>query len=326
MDTNLLQILVCFFGGLTCLLPIVLGSRLNVLDDSVVRTAVFSQRFRDFAVAGFSITIALVVESVYAILASLLTSKKSEGRIGSTILALLNKREQFIIALSIFTVPLLAFLPQNTPHMATLFLCLVRCRHTFVTGAIMTSLCRFDAYFWTTNKTYLGLTCLIFSNCIGVFADNISFDGQIVAQYTAITLHFSVIAIFFCCTGQWFRYVIPRIYDRIVKRTEVSKSEILSNSDTLSDRNLFQLWISVLYVVISILTWMLLLFTREFVDPIDDTNSDAIFYDTAITICYLFALLHISSRKSTYEFVEGLVSIPRNPFAPPLQSCNPSQI
>jgi hypothetical protein len=298
ISTNLLQILIGFFGGLYCLFPLLIGPSIN-FRDSVDHFDLTSRRNRDSSIVAIALTVPIFVDLITETIASIVTGDKSNKVKMHVKQALLNSRERFVIACGIVTVPLTAFLPPSTPNLVNIYLCLYKCRLILVGGTVFASLCRYNPVHWPAKATYSAVTLLAVACSTGAFADNFyPPNTSSVAHSVATILFMAGSFIFFACNFRWLYFTLPPLIMHYVR----------SNPNIRSTTGSADLLFPVLYVLtVTLASLSLSIFRRLYPENIKQ-NSEGLFYHNLGFNIYLLFVMYISEKMMKYEVVQGLVS------------------
>jgi hypothetical protein len=298
ISTNLLQILIGFFGGLYCLFPLIIGPSIN-FQGSAEHYDLTSQRNRDSAIVAIALTVPIFVDLVTEIITSIVIGEKSNKIKMHVKQALLNNMERFVIACGIITVPLTAFLPPSTPNLVNIYLCLYKSRLILVGGTVFASLCRYNPVHWPTKATYTAVTLLAVACSTGAFADNFyPPETSSVAHSIATILFMAGSFIFFACNFRWLYFTLPPLFMQYVR----------ANSNVRSTAGTTDLLFPVLYVVTVTLASLSLTILRRLYPENIKQNSEGLFYHNLGFNIYLLFIMYISERMMKYEVIRGLVS------------------
>jgi hypothetical protein len=305
MNNNFIQVLLIFFGGALCLLPLA-AKPTSDFSDSELLTAVPSQRNRDSAVAAFALGLPILAEIVVEVITSITTEGRAEKvklHIGRQ---LLNTRERFLLACGILTIPITAFFPGNTFQLVNIYLCLRKCRFMFVGGTVITSLSRYDVTFWSVRHTYSIVTCLIVGSVLGSYAEN---NNQHIGRQLSPLAIFAygcyilALVILLYCNARWLLSIIPTYFTKQTLKPWLDKG---SQKDLhITDA---QLLIPLLYVATTGLVSILLSIIFRVSPEIDAYNADALFYHHLALILYVVFIMYLGDRMMKYDVIRGLVS------------------
>ena len=305
MSTNVIQTLICFVGGLSCLFPLLMDSIVDFSDSSLLVT-LRSLRFRDSAVFAISVTLPIFVDILSELFSAVALRNKSEKVKMNAEEALLNTRERFILYCGIMTIPITAFFPLGTRNLVNIYLCLRRSRSMFVFGAVITSSCRYDVNFWPEGRTYSLLLLLICATTSGALADNISVLGTFSPmRITAAGFYLLAGAIFFYSNINWAYSAIPRLFK---KMTTTTSDEIQESLGTNNHPRRSNLVFPLLYATASTTVCIVSVVASKAYGGEDSYSTDALFVHNLVFIIYLMVIMYISERKLKYEVVQGLVS------------------
>ena len=305
MSTNLIQTLICFVGGISCLFPLLIDSIVDFSDSSLLVT-LRSLRFRDSAVFAISVTLPIFVDILSELFSAVALRNKSEKMKMNAEEALLNTRERFILYCGIMTIPITAFFPLGTQNLVNIYLCLRRSRSMFVFGAVITSSCRYDANFWPEGRTYSLLLLLLCATASGALADNTSVLGTLSPMRIAASGFYLVAgAIFFYSNINWAYSAIPILFK---KMTTTNNDEIQESLGSNNHPRRSNLAFPLLYATASTTVCIVSVIASKVYGGEDSYSTDALFVHNLIFIIYLLVIMYISERKLKYEVVQGLVS------------------
>lgn len=302
MTSNFVQILTCFCGAFLCLIP--LGTTpMTDFQDTPLRIALTSQRFRDPAVAAAALTVPIFLDiatEALAIIFSMNKSKKIQMIVKGP---LLNTGERLLLGLGILSIPITAFLPPDMPNLVNVYFCLRRSRTLLVAGAVVISLCRYDNNFWTVRKTNAVLVLLIIGTFFHAFADNSSLaDAAFVAHYVA-SASYTVVAVIVCsCNVIWLYSVYPKLFRRLVFLFTANRYESLRNENAYT-----HLLFPFLYSTFTTATATILALTSKQFRGAERLNVDNHFFHIIAFVVYLLFIMYLSERMMKYEVVQGLV-------------------
>jgi hypothetical protein len=206
--TNLIQMMICFIGGLCCLLPLYLDPISN-LEDSPLRAALESGKSRDSAVASMTLVTPLALDIMTEIFISVIKKGTNSKLQKQNKLILLNTTERLVFLLGIVCIPVTTYFPDNTPKWAYIYVCCQKCQLTLVGGAVFVSLGRYDSDYWSVRKVYFGLTTLATGAVLLSFTANHPTD-RTSYKYLRMVSHFIVVlsaAVFFYSCIIWLLMV-----------------------------------------------------------------------------------------------------------------------
>lgn len=305
MNNNFIQVLMIFFGGVLCLLPLA-AKPTSDFSHSDLFNAVPSQRNRDSAVAAFALGLPILAEIVVEVITSISTKGRSEkvkihfGR------QLLNTRERFLLACGILTIPITAFLPASTFQLINIYLCLRKCRFIFVGGTVITSLSRYDVTFWSVRKTYSILSCIIGGSVLGSYSENNNqYAGRQLSPLSifAYGLYLLALMILLYCNTRWLLSITPTYFAK-----QTSKPWLDGGSQKDLHITDAQLLIPLLYVITTGLVSVLLSIVFRVSPEIDAYNADALFFHHLGLVLYVVLIMYLSDRMMKYDVIRGLVS------------------
>lgn len=297
MSTNVTQISICFFAGIYCLFPLVIGP-LTSFKDSSDLFDLTSQSNRDSSIVAIALTVPIFVDLATEIFTSIVIGDKSNKIKMHVKQALLNTRERFVLACGIITVPLTAFLPPATPHLVNIYLCLYKCRIILVGGSVLASLCRYNPVHWPMRATSSAIILLAVACITGSFADNFyPPNTPSVAHSTATILFMAGSTIFFACNFRWLFYTLPPLFMQYVRW----------NSNIRSASGSTDLLFPVLYVLTVTLSSLSLTILRRLYPENVKQSAEGVFHHNLAFNIYLLFVMYISERMMKYEVVQGLV-------------------
>ena len=308
LGTNLMQLFVCVLGGIFCLTPLI-GLPDAHLSDFRFKDAVSSTRNRDSGVAAIALVVPIVVQIATETITSYIRGDSNTARIKLLVgRELLNKKERFVLACGLLTIPLTAFLPPETPNLINIYICLRMCRFIYVVGAVMISLCRYNRIYWTVLKTYLSLACMIGSSILTSYSQNyFPVLGGVNGPTTTLALLLSLLAYIiqmYCCIS-WLCSVIPILYRRLSAVSAGCDDETACNESIPSDRPLV---LPVVYVSSANAFATIWSITNRVFPERTSFVGDTLFYYHLFLTLYLVFLMYLSERMMKYEIIKGLVS------------------
>ena len=214
IDSNYAQLIFCFFSGLCCFLPLLVGVT-SYLEDKPLRSAIASSiRFHNSSVAIIAIVVPLVID-LFCDLANTIISScginsvslhsgiKNKARFN-----LLNMSERILILMGILMLPLVSLLPNETYNLGMIYVCCNRCQLNWVGGTVALSLSRYNKEYWTTKSTLTSLFFLSLGLISAPFIQNgLAYDSK--SKSTNYFYLFAVLStsvsciIFFFCSTRW---------------------------------------------------------------------------------------------------------------------------
>lgn len=310
LSSNCMHIMICFIGGLSCLLPLFIHP-VSLLEDTCLRAALPSMRNRDSAVAAVALIVPVIMEMTTDIV---ICCFETADRIKYNCRdALLNSPEKFVFFCGTVIVPITAFLPTDTENWAYIYLCCTKCQLMMVGGAVVTSLCRYDKKYWSERSTYLFLLLLTMGTVTGAFTDNqtaqavkSSNDRIRYASYCLVT---TATGLFFFCSGRWLKLVIPKLFSALFTLHPSKSNECKTLQGTAhSNYDVVHLIFPVMYISTSIAACGLLTIIAILYPGISMFDADALFYHNLAYIVFLLFIMYTSIRMMRQQVVNGLVS------------------
>jgi hypothetical protein len=306
LSTNSIQLAVCFFGGIFCLFPLT-GLPDHEFTDFRFKAAVSSTRNRDSGVAAIALVVPIVVQIATETITCYFrgdNTAKIKVLVGRE---LLNKSERFVLALGLLTIPLTAFLPPETHNLVNIYICLRMCRFTYVVGAVMISLCRYNRNYWTVIRTYISMMCMMSSSILTSYAQNFfPLLGGVNGPTTTLALLLSLLAYIiqmYCCIG-WLCSVIPVLFKRMTGIRSGCSDDTPYNESIPSHRPLLLPVVYVGTVNLWATVWSV---TNRIFPERTSFVGDTLFYYHLFLTLYLVFLMYLSERMMKYEIIKGLV-------------------
>lgn len=328
-NSNTIHFVICFAGGICCLLPLLLCPN-SKMELTPLRTAILSQSNRDLSVAALSLIIPLIMDLITELAYSTWIRGKDDDVKIRVKPSFLNSIERSAALFGTAVVPMTAFLPAHTHNLAYIHACCERCQLVMIGGAVMISLCRYNDKYWTIPRTYLALILLTIGTIILAFTGNISdTDTARGAAYIISYFGYSTIlasaVIFFWCSCLWLSHVIPIIspesfgFSTTTNSSKTSKTSkkvhkknqknnnnaaVSSTFSTSSEHLTFP----ALYVSVSMTTIAMLIMISAMYPSVASYDERAIFLHNFSFLLYIAIVSYVSIRMMKFEVVQGLVS------------------
>lgn len=214
IETNYAQLIFCFFSGLCCFLPLLIGVT-SYLEEKPLRAAISSSRtFHNSCVAITAIVVPLVIDLLCDLANTIISScginsvSLHSGMKNKARFNLLNMSERVLILMGIVMLPLVSFLPTTTYNLGMIYVCCNRCQLNWVGGTVALSLSRYNKEYWTTKSTLTSLFFLSLGLISAPFIQNaLAYDSK--SRSTNYYYLFAVLStsvscfIFFFCSSRW---------------------------------------------------------------------------------------------------------------------------
>lgn len=302
LTANSLQTIICLIGCLLCFFPVAIGPHLE-FDEDIIESALTSERNRDLAVAVLALAAPVFIDIAADFCTNISVGIKSKRIRMHVRESMLKPYEQFLLTCSLLSVPTIAFLPRETHHIVTTYLCFSRFRILLVGGLVVISLSRFDKRFWSTKMTYLIVCLLAASSVTGAYADNLGLENSL-SRKVADAVLLTGIGAFFVCSCRWFYTSGPNVL-RI--RSKVHDIDALSNQNSpgigIGEQHLV---FPLLYIVSANVSSLFLAATMRSY-PTITFDAGWFFFNNLGCVVYLIFLLTISERMNKYQVLQGLV-------------------
>lgn len=304
MNANSAQILFAVFGGLCCLLPLILGPK-STIEDSDLRTAMLGDLNKDTAIATLAISLPILMD----VAVELFTSFTAKGNFEKLNMylnrPLLNPFERIVFLTGSTLVASTAFLPRDTPNAAYIYVCFSRCQLMLFAGAILTSLCRYDEKFWSVRSTYFILVLTFVSSVMGVLNDNASSKSLHLKSMCTVSKIFGMVAggsLSILCF-RWMYITIPKLTAQSNSKSTKQNKE--TTETTLGDTS--SLIFTTMYVTATLITLLLLIVFKTGHESYEKYNKDALFQQSLVTISYLLFVTSVSTKMMKNELIQSLV-------------------
>ena len=302
MNTNLIQIFLCFTASFCCLLP--MSITMVDLSDSPLSVTLRSVRFRDSAIFATSVTLPILMDVMSELFNAFVARNKPNRIKMRPKKPLLNTTERFMLYCGIMTIPMTAFFPAGTANLVNIYLCLRRSRTVLVFGAVVTSLGRYDRKFWSPPITYALLLLLICGATTGSFNDNSNSVRYQKIGFAIVTVFYQGVAItFYSCNAIWLYATLPKLF-RVMWRS--ADNQPCENLENQSD-NRYQIF-PLLYATATSVFFAGSILAAIIYRGEDNYSADALFLHNLMFILYLLLQMYMSERMLKCEVVEGLVS------------------
>jgi hypothetical protein len=292
-------------GGLCCILPLIVGTK-STIEDSELRTAMLGDLNKDTAIATLAISVPILMDVVVELFTSI-TAKGDFEKLNMYLnRPLLNPLERIVFLAGTTLVATTAFLPPETPNAVYIYACYSRCQLMLFSGAILTSLCRYDSKFWSVRSTFVILFLTFVASITGVFEDNIPSEPLSPPPLATVSKAFGVVAggsISILCF-RWMYVTLPKLVAKSNSKSTKQNKEITET--TLSDPN--RLIFAMMYVTATLISLLAtIVFNighRRF--AMYDTN--ALLQQSSVTISYLLFVTSVSTKMMKNELIQSLVS------------------
>lgn len=297
LTTNVIQVLICYLGGFFCLIPIYLQPISN-LEDSLLRDSLTSVGFRYSSVA----TLALVIPVFFDTLTDLVFNHYQRGKqnTGNSVVSegFLNTLEKVLFLSGIVVLPITAFFPESTTNWAFIYVCCNKCQLTFVGGAVIISLSRYNNKCWTNKATYLAVIMLSLGNSLASNIDNPKEVGQKVDYYVAVISYVIPALASFIFLSSAFRWYIGPLRRKLCA---------ISNDPSLfEEKTCF--FFPLVYITMSVMCILTIGVLSGAYNTLRIYDGTALLVNNLIYFAYVLFIIFISMRMSKLEVVQGLVS------------------
>ena len=241
VNTNTIHFIICFTGGICCLLPLYICPTSN-MELAPLRKAILSQSNRDLSVASLSLIIPLIMDLVTELAYSTWIRGKHDDVKIRVKQSLLNSIERSAALFGTAVVPMTAFFPAQTHNLAYIHACCERCQMVMIGGAVMISLCRYNNKYWTIPRTYVTLILLAIGTITLAFTGNTSDTdtdrgASYIISYFAYSTILASASIFFWCSGLWLYAVIPTISPESFGFSRVASSRAVVGRENNNNSN-----------------------------------------------------------------------------------------
>jgi hypothetical protein len=309
LSANAAQITFCVFGGLCCLLPLIAGSK-STIEDSDLRTAMSGEHNKYTAIATLAITVPILMDVVVELFTSF-TAKGNFEKLNMYLnRPLLNPLERIVFLAGTTLVASTAFLPRETPNAAYIYACFSRCQLMLFSGAILTSLCRYDNKFWSVRSTFIILVLTFVASVSGVVEDNVSSNALSLRSLATVSKALGLVAggILSILCFRWMYVTLPKLTAKSSSKSTNQNNEI--SETTLGDTN--SLVFTMMYVTGTLTSLLVTIVFNTGHQRFDMYNSDALFHQSLVTISYLLFVTSVSTKMMKNELIQSLVSTQTN--------------
>ena len=312
MSTNFSQMIICIVGGMLCLIPLIFNTESDI-EDSQLRESLPERLHRDSAAAVLTLIVPLLLDITTDLLKSCFTTPKEVDKKNLGQPGLLNNMENLLFLIGSSVVPITAFLSTNTKNWAYVYICCRECQYSLSGGAILISLCRYNAKYWPVSTTYLLVILLSSASVIGAFTSNNLIQkprSQTTKsfQWASYYIFLLAAAIFTFCSLRWLTMSVPKLIKRWNPLLKVSPETSPKSGNTISGNTKESLLFPFLYVMISLVAIFTLFFMSNYYEGPHNFDVRAIFYHNLSFILYLLVITYGSVRMMKHEIVKGLVS------------------
>ena len=308
MTTNNMHMMICFIGGMTCLLPLLI-SPTSYLEDRPLRLAITSEKNSDSAVAAIALLCPLTLDLLTEIYNTFTKKDKVAEDSCRHDEVILNSAERCVFLLGTVLLPAAAFFPTTTPNWAYVYLCCHHAQLSLVSGAVMISLCRRDKKYWTVRLTNIFLSLLILGTVTMAFADNYETTTQAktctrsIIAASGYRLVIAALAVFIYCGVTYLWDVIP-MFAALPRSSSLHGTVQQPHDGERTSRLIFP----AIYIMTSITSVSLLIAVSVLYNGISDYTDDTLLLHNGAFTVYLLFISYLSMRMMKYEMVQGLVS------------------
>jgi hypothetical protein len=305
MSANSAQIMFSVFGGLCCLLPLITGPK-STIEDSDLRTAMLGEHNKYTAIATLAITVPILMDVVVELFTSF-TAKGNFEKLNMYLnRPLLNPLERIVFLAGTTLVASTAFLSRETPNAAYIYACFSRCQLMLFSGAILTSLCRYDSKFWSVRSTFVILVLTFVASVSGVFEDNVSSKALSLRSLATVSKAFGMVAggILSILCFRWMYVTLPKLVAKSNSKSTKQNKE--TTETTLSDTNC--LVFTMMYVTATLTCLLVTIVFNTGHQRFEMYNTDALFHQSLVTISYLLFVTSVSTKMMKNELIQSLVS------------------
>lgn len=222
LRSNSFHVFFCFASGLFCCLPLFLGLASNIEDQPLRHAITTSKGFAYTCVASIALSIPLFIDVFIDISTSMDKTTNGASRLklqssGSARFNFLNISERVLILLGIVALPLIIFVPKNTPNLALIYVCLFKCQQCWIGGTVALSLSRYDKYYFSNDILLASLTSFSIGLVASAFTDNLhptetSADMMYVLDMVTLIFILMPCVSFLVLSTRWLVLVYMRAY------------------------------------------------------------------------------------------------------------------
>jgi hypothetical protein len=177
-DSDTFYVIFCFFSGLCCFLPLLLGVKSNLEDRPLRESICSSLEFSYSSIASIALVIPLFTDVLFDILnlvdqspSAVKKRLKSSNR--DARYNFLNVAERILILLGVAVLPMLVFVPRTNSSLALTYICCCKCQQSWVGGTVALSLRRYNKEYFSNSFAFIVLLNFGFGLVTGSFVDNI---------------------------------------------------------------------------------------------------------------------------------------------------------
>lgn len=313
-NTNTFHVVFSLLTGLCCFIPLCMGVTSNLeirpLRDALQKGSGFTYS----CIAAMALVIPLLVDLLIDIGYEIATVVvKPSGKITARF-NFLNKYERTLFLLGIAVLPLLIFVPKNTPDLALIYVCCNKCQQNWIGGTVALSLCRYDKHYFSDKSTWISLTLFAISMIGSTFIDNL-YAIKPPAQHIALLDMGTFILSGVPCVLFLFnssRWLILAHY-RAIQWTNIlffySKSRqihpsAMTNTSANSDHTFFPM----IYTLIGMIVLVLLSVLIATSSRIENYNETNLVQGNIPFLVFVVSVSILSMRMVKFEVIQGLVS------------------
>lgn len=285
--TNVIQVLICYGGGLCCLIPLFRQNESNV-EGSILRTSITSVGNRYISVA----TLSLVVPAFLDCISDLFFNSKDGKQQGDKTVAkegFLNGLEKGLFLSGIVITPIVSFFPESTTNWVLIYICCQKCQQIFIFGSVTISLCRYDNNCWSNKATYV---VILMQNLGNIIYQNFTGAGTRIVDTFSVCLVIISVTIFFVCAFRWYIGPFRRKYNVLFRQTQEGS----------------ELFFPLVYITMSVISLITLCLLKGFYNRPEGFDETALLVDKLIFLMYILFIIFLSMRMVKSEVVQGLVS------------------
>lgn len=305
MSANSAQIMFSVFGGLCCLLPLIIGSK-STIEDSNLRHALSAELNRNSSIATLAITVPILIDVVVELFTQI-TAKGNFEKLNMYLnRPLLNPLERIVFLAGTILLASGALLPNETPNVAYIYACFSRCQLMLFSGAILTSLCRYNDKFWSVRSTFFILFLTFLASITGVCEDNISLKALPVGSLDTISKAFGILAggsLSILCL-RWMYITLPALVANLNSKSTKQNKEAAETTSSATNSLVF----TMMYVTATLIFLLVTLAFDTGRERFRMYDSKSLFQQSLATILYLLFVTSLSTKMMKYELIQSLVS------------------
>lgn len=299
------QILLSVFGGFCCLTPLFIGLNSNI-EDSKLRTAMFGKSNRDSSIVTLALTVPILIDVAVELFTSITANGNFEKLNMYLNRPLLNPLERIVFLTGTTLVASTAFLPSETPNAAYIYVCVSKCQLMLISGAILTSLCRYDKNFWSVRSIFFILILTFVASVTGVFvANHVKQSNSPVRSICTISNTFGLVAAasisFLCC--RWMYITLPKLLTKTnTKSTKLMKE--IADTEAIDTNSLV---FTMMFVTATLVSLMLMIVFNTGHRYFEEYDGEALFRHSLAIIIYLLFVTSISTKMMKNKLIQSLV-------------------